>query len=172
MNPSPVPLSRILLEMSECLLDNPTAPPTSEAAHVTLLFATAAWNESVGLTYARDGYRHVWETIEADNPEFWKELKSNDVEAMIDELVSYKQARCPNDRRRILTCGIIDGKIRAEWLPAAAPGVDSSWEMALYGLVRRGDRAGAIQYLQTTRNLSHFQAAKQVADIAAQLGVG
>ncbi|MFV1967969.1 MAG: hypothetical protein ACC628_21300, partial [Pirellulaceae bacterium] len=85
MNPSSVPLSRILLEMSERLLDNPTATPTSEAAHVTLFFATAAWNESVGLVYARDGYRHVWETIEADNPEFWKELKSNDVDAMIDE---------------------------------------------------------------------------------------
>ena len=48
--------------------------PSSEAAHVALFFATAAWNESVGITHAREGYRHVWEKIETDNPALWNEL--------------------------------------------------------------------------------------------------
>ncbi|MGE3804750.1 MAG: hypothetical protein AB7K24_08775, partial [Gemmataceae bacterium] len=30
--------------------------------------------------------------IEADNPELWQELKSNDIDGMIDELMRYKQA--------------------------------------------------------------------------------
>ena len=59
---------------------------------------------------------------------------------MIDELVQYKKTHYPDDQRRILTCGISDGKIRVEWLKAAAPGVDSRWEMRLYGLVRMGER--------------------------------
>ena len=129
-------LSEIMKEMAERLLRNPRRVPSSEAAHVALCFANVAWNESVGLDQARDAYRNVWETIEAENPELWNEFKSNDISAMIDELVRYKQTHYPDDRRRILTCGIPDGKLRVEWLNAAAPGVDAKWEMQLYGLER------------------------------------
>lgn len=55
---------------------------------------------------------------------------------MINELIQYKQTHYPDDRRRIQTCGIPEGKILVEWLNPAAPGVDSNWEMQLYGLVR------------------------------------
>jgi hypothetical protein len=164
-------MSEILLEMSQRLLCADDSVPSSEAAHVTLFFATAAWNESVGVAGARDGYRRVWETIEADNPTFWNELKSNDVEAMVDELVRYKKSRYPGDRRRILVCGILEGKIRVEWLPAVADGVDPQWETQLYGLVRTGDRKGAVRFLQTTRNMSHARARTRVAKVAAQLGM-
>ena len=90
---------------------------------------------------------------------------------MIDELVQYKKTHYPDDQRRILTCGIPDGKIRVEWLKAAAPGVDSRWEMQLYGLVRIGDREQAIRFLQETRGMSHNEAAKRVAEVAAELGM-
>ena len=125
MTAQPCKMSEIIKEMSERLLRHPSEVPSSEAAHVALLFANAAWNESVGLGDSREGYRSVWETIEAENPELWNEFKSNDINAMIDELIQYKKNRYPNDRRRILTCGIPHGKIRVEWLKAAAPGIDS-----------------------------------------------
>ena len=118
---------------------------------MALFFANAAWNESVGLTDAREGYRNVWEAIETENPELWNEFKSNDINAMIDDLVQYKKNHYPDDQRRILTCGIPDGNIRVEWLKAAAPGVDSKWEMRLYGLVRTGEREKAIRFLEETR---------------------
>jgi hypothetical protein len=162
----------MLKEMSEVLLRNPHKPPTSEAAHVALFFANAAWNECVGLDHARAGYRNVWEEIEADNPALWNEFKSNDIDAMIDELVQYKQEHFPDDKRRILTCGIPDGKIRVEWLNPAAPGVDSRWEMQLYGLVRTGARQEAIRFLQETQNMSQAQAVRRVAKVAAELGIG
>jgi len=171
MTGQPDKMSGILLEMSQRLLCAGGSIPSSEAAHVTLFFATAAWNESVGLADARDGYRRVWETIEADNPMLWSVLKSNDVDAMIDELVRYKQSRYPNDRRRILICGIRDGKIYVEWLRAAAPGVDPQWETRLFGLVRTGDRKGAVRFLQATRSMSSARARKRVAKVAAQLGM-
>ncbi len=164
-------LSEILKEMAEMLLRNPGGAPSSEAAHVALLFANVAWNESVGLDHARDGYRKVWETIEADNPELWNELKSNDINTMIDALVRYKQAHYPDDRRRVLTCGIPDGKVRVEWLPPAAPGVDPRWEMQLYGLVRTGERENAIRFLQDTRRMSRQDAVQRVAAVAAELGM-
>ena len=61
-------MSEMMQEMSEHLLRISTTPPSSEAMHVALFFASTAWNESVGLTYSRDGYRQVWETMEAHNP--------------------------------------------------------------------------------------------------------
>ena len=164
-------MSEIMMEMSETLLRHPSGVPSSEAAHVALFFANVAWNESVGLGDSRAGYRNVWETIEAENPELWNEFRSNDIDAMIDELVRYKKEHYPDDRRRILTCGIPDGKIRVEWLNAAAPGVDARWEMRLYGLVRTGDRREAIRFLQETQGVSRNKAMRRVAQIAAQLGI-
>ena len=168
----PRKMSEIMKEMSEQLLRNPGGVPSSEAAHVALMFANIAWNETVGLVHARESYRSAWEMIEAENPEMWSEFKSNDVNAMIDDLVRFKKHQYPNDYRRILTCGIPDGKIRVEWLPAAAPGIDSKWEMRLYGLVRTGAREKAIQYLLETRRMARNEAAKKVLAVAAELGIG
>ena len=55
---------------------------------------------------------------------------------MIDELIAYKHAHYPDDRRRILGCGNLGGKIRVEWLRPAAPGVDVKWETQI---VRDGE---------------------------------
>ena len=164
-------LSDMLKEMAETLLRDPRRAPSSEAAHVALFSASAAWNESVGLDGARKGYRIVWETIEAENPTLWNELKSNDINAMIDELINYKKAHFPDDQRRILTCGIPDNKVRVEWLLPVAPGVDTKWEMRLYGLVRTGEREQAIKFLQETRRLPRPEAEKQVKKIASDLGM-
>jgi hypothetical protein len=167
----PRKMSEILKEMSDLLLRNPGSVPSSQAAHVALMFANFAWNETTGLGHARDGYRAAWEKFEADNPEMWNELKSNDVDAMIDELVVFKKQRYPHDQRRILLCGMRDGKVRVEWMAAAAPGVDSKSEMQLYGLVRIGEREKAIQFLRETRHLSHSDAVKKVAAVFAELGI-
>ena len=141
------------------------------AAHVALLFANVAWNESVGLDHPRGGYRNVWEAIAAENPALWGELKSSDTDALIDELVRYKQTHYTDDRRRILTCGIPEGKVRVEWLAPAAPGVDSKWEMQLYGLVRTGQRDKAIRFLQDTRRLTRSEASERVTQVVAELGM-
>jgi len=172
MPAQPRKLSEIMKEMSEMLLRNPSGVPSSEAAHVALVFAHAAWNECVGLDHTWDGYRNVWETIEAENPALWNEFKSKNIDAMIDELIRYKKTHYPDDQRRILVCGMVPGKVHVEWLNPAAPGVDSRWEMHLYGLVRAGKRQEAIGFLQESRRMSHSEAAKRVAQIVAQLGLG
>jgi hypothetical protein len=164
-------MSEILKEMSERLFRNPGAVPTPEAAQAALLFANVAWNESVGIDDARQGCRDVWKEIEADNPGLWNELKSEDVDSLIDELVRYKKDHYPDDRRRILMCGIVDGKVRVHWMKAAAPGVDSRWEMRLYGLVWTGRRNEAKRFLQETRRMSSSEAARRVATVAAELGL-
>ena len=171
MTQQPRKMSEIMKEMSERLLRNPRGVPSSEAAHVALMFANFAWNETVGLGYPRKAYRTAWEKIEAHNPQMWSEFKSTDVDALIDELVRFKKQHYPDDQRRILTCGIPDGTVRVEWLPAVAPGVDSQWEMRLYGLVRAGERDKAIQFLQETRQMSRSDASKRVAAVATEMGV-
>src|SRR5208283_4595120 len=148
MTGPPLKLSEIMKEMAERLLRHPSELPSLEAANVALFFAN-----------------------EADNPELWNEFKSNDINALIDELAQYKKTHYPNDQRRILTCGIPDGNIRVEWLNAAAPGIDSKWEMQLYGLVKTGEREKAIRFLQETRGISYNEAVKRVAGVAAELGM-
>ena len=172
MTSHPRKMSEIMKEMSERLLRNPCRAPSSEAAHVALMFANIAWNETVGLVHARKGYRSAWESIEADYPEIWSKFKSNDVDAMIDDLIQFKKEHYPDDQRRILTCGIPDGNIRVEWLNPAAPGVDLEWEMRLYGLVRTGAKEKAIQFLLETSGMSRDDAAKKVLAVAVELGIG
>jgi hypothetical protein len=58
MRHQPRKMSEIMKEMSEIIFRHPHKVPSSEAAHVALFFANAAWNESVGLDHAREGYRN------------------------------------------------------------------------------------------------------------------
>ncbi len=165
-------MSDIMKEMSERLFHNSDAAHSSEAIHVAVFFANVAWNECVGMDHDRQKCRNVWENIEAENPECWNELKSNDINAMIDELVEYKKDHFPNDRRRILVCGgTPEGKIHVEWLPPAAPGVDAKWEMQLYGMVRAGQEKEAVRFLKKTRRTSPGIAQMKVAAIRMQLGI-
>jgi hypothetical protein len=172
MADQPRKMSDIMKEMMERLLRDPTAVPSSEASHVALFFANLAWNECVGLGAEREACRNVWQAIEAEKPDLWNELKSSDIDAMIDELVEYKRARFPDDRRRILTCGgTPHGTIRVEWLPPAAPGVDAKQEMQLYGMVRTGMDKEAIRFLKKTRKMSQQEAVMEVATIRMKLGM-
>lgn len=164
-------LSDILKEMSEQLLRNPDGPHSSEAAHVALMFANMAWDETVGLGCPWEDYRPTWESIEAENPNMWSEFKSTDVNAMLDSLAAYKRKYFPDDQRRILVCGIPEGKIHVEWLEPVAPGVDSKWEMRLYGLVRAGYLDKAMDFVQETRGLSFDDSAMEVAKTVAKLGL-
>lgn len=165
-------MSDIMTEMTDRLYRNPEAAHSSEAFHAALFFANAAWNECVGLGAEREGYSNIWQAMEAENPDLWDELKSKDIDVMIDELVEYKKAHYPDDRRRILTCGgTPHGTLRVEWLPPAAPGVDAKWETQLYGLVRTGAEKEAIRFLKKTRKMSQSEARMKVAKIRMQLGM-
>ena len=79
------------------------------------MFANIAWNTTVGLGQATESYRSALEQIEAENPEMWSEFKSNDLAAMIEELIQFKRRRHADDRRRVHTRGIPDDNIRVEW---------------------------------------------------------
>jgi hypothetical protein len=65
------------------------------------------------------------------------------------------------------TSGILQGCWPA---PPAASGVDSKWEMRLYGLVRTGDKAKAVRFLQDTRSMPRNEASQRVAQVAADWG--
>ena len=86
MTNPPRKMSEMLKDMSETILRDPDSA-SSEAAHVALLFANAAWNECVGLDHAWNSYRSVWETIETDKPDLWNERKSNLTRCSFDCLV-------------------------------------------------------------------------------------
>jgi hypothetical protein len=164
-------MSEIMKEMAESLLRDPRGVPSPEAVEVALLFVHTAWNESVGLANPRDGLHKILEQIEAENPAFWNEFQATDVNGILEQLVEYKARRYPDDQRRILVCGMKDEVLRVEWLPPVAPGVDSTWEMRLYGLVRVGRRPDAIRFLKETRRMSASAARAEIQRVAAKLGL-
>ena len=100
-----------------------------------------------------------------------RSIKSNDIDAMIDELVEYKKAHFPDDRRRILACGGTSrSTVRVQWLPPAPPGVNVKWETQLYGMVLAGFAEEAVRFLQKTRKLSTVEARMMVEKVSRDLG--
>ncbi len=71
----------------------------------------------------------------------------------------------------LLVAGALGGfLVRVERLNPAAPGVDSRWEMQLYGLVRTGRKDKAGRFLQQTRRMTR-KASRRVAQGVAELGM-
>ena len=131
-----------------------------------------AWNECVGLGHDREGYRSVWETIEAENPELWNELKSNDINAMIDELVEYKKAHYPDDQRRILTLWRHPAQHDSGGM-AAAPRPRRGCQMGDATVRDGADGAGerSRPVSQKTRGMSRSEARMKVAGLEMELGM-
>ena len=168
----PRKMSDILKEMLDRLFLDPEAAHSTEAAHVALFFANLAWNECTGLGVEREQAKSIWQSVEANNPKLWDELKSRDIDGMIDELVEYKKTHFPDDLRRILFCGGTEhGTVRVEWLQPAAPGVDVRWETQLYGIVLCGQDEESVRFLQRTRNMSAVEARIMITKCATDLGM-
>jgi hypothetical protein len=109
------PLSAIIKDMAQILLVHPERAPSSEAVHVSLLFAHAAWARATGPNGLPFDYGRILRHFQASNPGFWSELKSSDTEALVMELVGYKQAHFRDDRRQIVVCGMRGNNVHVEW---------------------------------------------------------
>ena len=169
----PGKMSEIMKELVDRLFRDPDVAHSSEALHVTSILRQPGL-ERVHRPRCSNGRKPQTSgrPSKPATPDLWDELKSRDIDAMIDELVEYKKAHFPDDRRRILTCGGTDrSTIRVEWLPPAAPGVDAKRETTLYGLVRMGMEEEAVRLLQENPKMSTVEARMQVAKMAADLGI-
>lgn len=108
-------MSDIIKEMAMTLLANPSRP-SSEAAHLALLFSHVAWNKSIGKKISKDMYKPVIQQIEDSNRKMWKELKSNDYNEIISGLVEYKKKYFATDKREIVVCGMRNHNVHVEWI--------------------------------------------------------
>ena len=114
-------LSAIFIEMASTILANPVAPPSHEAAAVALYLTNVAWMRVLGVESLAAGDETFLSRMGQENRSLWRELKSRDVEAMIRDLMAYKRAHHPEDRRHVTLCGVFDQKVRVEWTdPPAA----------------------------------------------------
>lgn len=110
-------LSEIIKEMAHLLLKNPSIPPTEPASAAVLLLAGAAWNIAVGDENLPDNHCKVIEQIDWGNVKPWEELRSNDTDWLIAELVEYKQKRFPDDLRLIMGSEMTpQGNFRVHWV--------------------------------------------------------
>ena len=109
-------MSVIFLDMAEQLFKNPTAIPSSEAAHAALLLAHAAWNRSIGENFPDAECMKMIRIFEQNNSSFWKEFKTANWKAMITDLIAYKKRRHSKDKRIVFVCGMREDNVHVEWM--------------------------------------------------------
>jgi hypothetical protein len=111
-------MSKIILALAERVLAQPTEKTSSEGVAAALLLAHVAWNRAVDpLGGDQVGYyRKVLSALEKANPKYLRELKSTDLEGMIQELLNLKQALYPTDDRIIRVCGTTaESNVHVQW---------------------------------------------------------
>jgi len=109
-------LSERIKEMAIQLLKQPEAIPTEPTFVAASMIATAAWNIATGFMVPRDEYRKIVDRIDWGNVEPRAELRSNDIDKLVAELVEYKKKHYPNDRRRLVGTEMSpEGNIRVQW---------------------------------------------------------
>lgn len=106
-------LSDIMKELALLSFKNPKVPPSSEAAHASLLFAQVAWNRTLG--HDIKDYKELLKVFLRSNPNLWSELKYRDAEGLIEIMREAKESRYPTDSRVVLVCGMRDGNVHIEW---------------------------------------------------------
>ncbi len=110
-------LSELIKGMAWSLLKDPGAIPSAPAAQAALMLASAAWNSAVGDTVLRDQHRQVVDQIDWGGVTPWAELRPDDTDQLITELVHQKRERHPQDHRRIIGTEInSEGNVRVHWV--------------------------------------------------------
>lgn len=108
-------MSEILKEMALTTLVVPEATPSSEAAAVALLLSHMAWQRANGDDFPDTAFAEALAEVQHSRADLWNEMKSRDPRTIIADLVAYKKRRYPNDKRKVVACGIFDDKVRVEW---------------------------------------------------------
>ena len=110
-------LSEIIKEMGLRLFKEPEAAASLPAVETAILLASAAWNAALGDHGLKDQHREMLEKFDWAGRQPWPELTSTDTDRLIAGLVEYKQARYPDDRRRIVAAETSsDGNVRVHWV--------------------------------------------------------
>jgi hypothetical protein len=106
-------MSEIMKEIALLSFKNPQVPPSSEAAHASLLFAQVAWNRALG--HDMQDYKALLKVFLRSNPNLWSELRSHDAEELIEIMREAREHRYSSDLRVVLVCGMREGNVHVEW---------------------------------------------------------
>ena len=114
-DPGQKQMSAVMKDMALTTLVAPEAVPSSEAAAAALLLSHVAWQRANGDDFPDTAYGDALAEMQRAKPDFWQEMKCADPRKMIAELVVYKKQHYPSDKRKVVACGVSDGKVRVEW---------------------------------------------------------
>jgi hypothetical protein len=120
-------MSKIILGLAEKALAQTPEKSSREAVAAALLLANVAWNRAVDpLGGDQLGhYRKALKALREENPKCLRELKSGDVEAIIQELTRLKAENYQDDDRIIRLCGLTpEDNVRVEWHQRGIEGVN------------------------------------------------
>jgi hypothetical protein len=80
------------------------------------MLASVAWNKAIGNILLGDLHRKAIEQIDWSGVTPWAELRSEDMDQLIPELVRQKREHYPNDVRRIVATQMSpEGNVRVHW---------------------------------------------------------
>ena len=114
--PAEQKLSAIIEQMAMRLLKNPGAEASQPAIVASCALAVAAWNSALGDDIARRQHRAQIERLDWGAATPWAELRSDDTDQLIAELIEYKRELHAADRRHIVAFELTpDCSIRVHW---------------------------------------------------------
>ncbi len=98
------------------LLKNPDAASSEPATMAVILLAGAAWNSAIGDNTMRGQHSKLVDQIDWSCVTPWSELRSENTEQLITELIEYKREHYANDLRRVVATEMSpEGNVRVHW---------------------------------------------------------
>ncbi len=108
-------LSEIIKKMALRLLKEPNGVPTEPAMMAALVLAGIAWSAANGEDEVEPQI-HRLEQLDWDGTTPWAELRSDNPDTLIAELIKYKRDNFPTDLRRIVATEMTpEGNVRVHW---------------------------------------------------------
>jgi hypothetical protein len=108
-------LSEIIKEMAVRLLKEPDGIPTEPAMMAALVLAGIAWSAANGEDEVEPQIQRL-KQLDWEGTTPWAELRSDNPNTLIAELVKYKRDNFPNDLRRIVATEMTpEGNVRVHW---------------------------------------------------------
>jgi hypothetical protein len=109
-------LSDIIAQMAFLGLAQECELPKWESLSLCVALASSAWNQAVGLPHNHLQILQIIEEVQTDYPNVWDGTRSTDWREIHNTMISYKLRHYPDDYRKIVKYGCLNGKVHVEYV--------------------------------------------------------
>jgi hypothetical protein len=87
-----------------------------ESLALCIALTSSAWNQAVGLPHNHLQILQIIKEVQTNDPNVWEDMRSTDWREIHNVMISYKLQHYPDDYRKIIKYGYLDGKVHVEYI--------------------------------------------------------